>query len=106
MATATATAPGIAVSDAATIHVGSDRYAATVIAATPASVTVQEDSYEATPDSDYFGNQEYTYTRNPDGRTMTFTRRKNGGYILKGADIRANFYVTFGDRSTYFDPSF
>lgn len=104
--TATATSAPVTVGDAATVHIGSDRYAATVVAATPSAVTVQDDTYKAQPDSDYFGNQKYDYFPNPDGRTWTFTRRKNGAFVLKGSAARNGIGVSIGSRETYFDPSF
>lgn len=104
--TATATSAPATVGEAATVHIGSDRYGATVVSATPSAVTVQEDTYKAQPDSDYFGNQKFDHFPNPDGRSWTFTRRKNGAFVLKGDSARSGIGVSVGHRDTYFDPSF
>lgn len=105
--TATATAPAPAtVGQAATVYIGSDRYAATVVEATASKVVVQEDTYKAQAGSDYFGDQKYDYFPNPDGRTWTFTLRKNGAFVIKGGNLRSGIGVSVGSRETYFDPSF
>lgn len=64
--------------------VGSDRYPCTVIAVSPSGyrVTVQEDRVTVyTPFPDCSGDE---FERNPQGRTMVFTRRQNGRYRQTG----------------------
>lgn len=105
-ATATTTAPITVVGEAATVYIGSDRYAATVVSVSPSKVIVQEDTYKAQEGSDYFGDQKYDYFSNPDGRTWTFTLRKNGAFVIKGGNLRSGIGVSVGSRETYFNPSF
>ena len=61
-----------------TVSVGSDRYGATVVEVSPKRIVVQYDDARQT--GDYYGNQQWEHTRNPNGRTVTFTLR-----TLKGA---------------------
>lgn len=89
------------VGDGATYNVGSDRYAATVIKVTPRTVTIQDDIAKATLDSNYFGDQKYTYTPDPSGGTnVARWSPKRGWRIGKYTG------VGFGHRSQWQNPSF
>jgi hypothetical protein len=71
----------------ATIQVGSDRYAATVVVVANNGRTV-------------------TAAHQGSGRTSTFTLRHNGRFVLKGAELRANMTLALGVAKTELDPSF
>jgi hypothetical protein len=91
----------INVGDGATYSVGSDRYPATVIAKTAKTLTFQSDDYRATPESNYYGLQSYTFSPNPNGalyKARWSTVR--GGWVSKGFRFRV------GHRGAYQNPSF
>jgi hypothetical protein len=64
-------------------------------------VVLQADNYEKVADYDYFANQHYTYTPNPDGHTVEATFRKDG--TLKSTTGRT---YALGFRRQYQDPHF
>lgn len=92
------------VGDGATMHLYSDAHAGTIIKAGKSSVVWQRDKAEllngaesGEPDALKFhvggfaahceGRQRYAYERNENGETITFSRRKNGRWIRKGATM-------------------
>jgi len=92
----------------ATVSCGSDRYGCTVIAATAKRVVVQYDDARQT--GDYYGHQRWEHTRDPNGRTVTFTLRTlKGGRLCwaeEGRSWRDSARLSVGVRETYQDPSF
>lgn len=90
------------VGQGATVGIGSDRYAATVIAVSPSGhkVTVQYDKATRTDNRGLDEWQEYTYEADPHGTIQVFYRNQRGHY-------RASSYrLSLGVRSAYLDPSF
>jgi hypothetical protein len=69
------------------------------------TIVVQADEYHPAPGHDYYSNQKYTYTRNPQGHTKTFTLRKNGRWVAKGDSIKGRG-LGLGFRRHYSDPHF
>lgn len=101
--------PVLNVGDGVTMNIGSDRYPATVIAVSKSGrkVTVQHDTATATEDSNYYGDQSYTYEANPNGRIAEFSYRTSAkGFVQKGEAI--SYYATClsQGRRRYSDPSF
>tara|TARA_R100001510_G_scaffold48859_1_gene46917 strand:+ start:466 stop:786 length:321 start_codon:yes stop_codon:yes gene_type:complete len=95
------------VGDGATIFVGSDRYAATVVevSKTGHRVIVQRDSATLVG-GNFFGTvQEHEFRRNPDGKKTTFTRRRDGGYREQGCHYNGARFLGAG-RDQYRDPHF
>lgn len=92
----------------ATIGIGSDCYPATVIevSANGKTIKVQRDNYTPSAGYDYFGNQVHTFSMNPDGITEVWTLRNHGRYVRKGDKKGNGFYISFGARRAYSDPSF
>jgi len=82
--------------------VGTDRYAATVVARTPATITIQVDEARNVAT---WPEQDWRFSRNEDGRRQTFTRRKDGAYLAKGAKSRGEGFLRIG-RNQYLDPHF
>lgn len=92
--------PGLA----ATYRIGSDRYAATVIAVSPTAkkATVQLDHATRTDANGMSESQSYTYTRDPKGAVHVFYRGADGAY----RDRKRGGSCTFGVRRHYHDFSF
>lgn len=90
------------VGQGATVGVGTDRYAATVIAVSPSGhkVTVQYDKATRTDKNGYCGPQEYTYEPDPSGAIQAFHRNQMGHYR------QSSYRLSLGVRSAYSDPSF
>ena len=105
---ATDFASQVKVGDGATVLYYTDRRAATVVDVrnNGKTVTVQEDTATRTDGLGMTDAQTYEYTRNLDGRTMTFTLRKNGRYVRKGDTMRGGLAVRLGVRNHYHDYSF
>lgn len=89
----------VKVGDGMTDNIGSDRYAVTVIARTPATITVQRDE---TCNVAVWPAQEWISLPNPQGGTEKFTRRKDGRFRPQGC---SHGLLTVG-RNHYSDPSF
>ena len=89
----------------ATLGVGSDRYPYTILTRTERKITAQKDSFRAAPGSDYFGEQKWDITPNPNAEIETFTLRKNGKWIKVG-DSMKGCRLNPGNRSAYKDPCF
>lgn len=89
--------------------VGSDSYPYTVIKiqSNGNEIHAQRDISTPTEDSEYYGNQSYTYTPDPESDIEIFTLRKNGYFVKKGKPL--NYYwdsICLGTRRYYRDPSF
>jgi len=83
----------------ATILSWSDRRAATIIAMTPKTVTVQEDISTRTDNNGMSESQEYAYTVDPTGPRYTFRLTKRGWRC-------SGYGLAIGARRTYHDYSF
>jgi hypothetical protein len=89
------------IGDGACYSVGSDRYPATVISKTTRTITVQNDNFTVAREHNYFGAQDYDFTPNPTGHTMTARwSDKRGGFMSGGRKIHV------GARGAYQNPSF
>lgn len=88
---------------AATIRVGTDCHAATVIAVSTNGrvISVQRDKATRTDRNGQSEEQSYTYTRDPVGEIERFYRRTDGSYRQ-----RSGVRLTLGERREYCDPSF
>jgi hypothetical protein len=89
----------INIGDGATLHVGSDCYPLTVVAKTKRSVRLQRDEFTAAEGHNYYGEQKYTYTPNPNG-AQVIARMTKRGWRSGGSP------VSFAGRRAYQDPSF
>ena len=103
----------VKVGDGASAGFGSDSYPYTVIEVNPTgkTIVVQNDSAHATKDSEYYGNQDYTYSRNTTSPKVTYTwRKRHGCYYPKGCTAprrgggSGGLYI--GERRYYQDPSY
>ena len=88
------------VGQGATIHIGSDSYACTVIAETRCTVTVREDSAIVVSGHAHAGDAVYRFESNADGCEWKFRQTKNGWKDVSGARL------TIGNRHEYRNPSF
>lgn len=79
-----------------------DYYPFEVIKISPSgkTITIRRMDAEPAEGHDYFGNQQYTYTPNPDGATHTVRFTKQGYKTPEGMRIY------FGRARRYEDPSF
>lgn len=101
----------IAIGTGATVTVYTDRYAATVIASTPSTVTLRKDKAIRIDDNGMSECQDYRYEPDPNGTITKATRRTlpNGEVIWKTVGVATTERggrVTFGERRTYHDFSF
>ncbi len=88
----------------ATICYVNDRYPATIIQLIGLkTVVVQEDRYRRTDSNGLSEDQSYDYKPNPSGMKRTFTLRKSGRWVEKGADMRGTG-LRIGEREAYRDP--
>lgn len=85
------------VGDGGTILKGSDRYPFTIIESKKNTIkmTVQEDISIKDKNYDYYGNQIYSFERNPNGKTYIVKLNKNGQWIANG------MVFVMGPRSRY-----
>ncbi len=93
----------------ATSGYGADCYPHTIIAISKSGkeITVQADLHHPIAEGfDYYSNQKYTYTPDPNGSTRVYTLRKNGRWILKGESLKNGGRLGIGHRRYYQDPSF
>jgi hypothetical protein len=97
----------INIGSGATIGIGSDCYAATVVAVSASGrvVTVQGDHAVPTNLNGPSEYQTYEYAQNPSGRVQKFSLRKNGRWALVGTK-GACYRLHIGSRRSYRDPSF
>lgn len=88
------------VGDGASLRVGSDSYAYTVVSVTPSGKTVklQKDTATLVKTSNPYVDQVYTYQADPDGVVITARLGKRGW--------KANGNRVAGYRREYQDPSF
>ena len=96
------------VGQGATLLLWSDRKPATVVAVSRSGlkVTVQEDRATRTDENGMSESQSYTYERDPEGWTYTFTLRKNGSWVEEGSKMRSGTRLALGRREKYYDFSF
>lgn len=88
----------------ATAGIGSDSYPYTVVEVrSPKTIVVQADSYKPAEHHDYYANQEYVYSPNPDAGKEVYTLRKDGRWRKKGSQYQT---LTLGFRRHYHDPHF
>lgn len=100
----------INVGDGATLLMYTDCHACTVIEVLHfksgpkkgqvKGVVVQSDTATPTPEYDYFSNQSYLFTPNPNGEKDTVTRCKNGKWTGRNGNYGLGF------RREYRDPHF
>lgn len=90
----------------ATILMFSDRYAATVTEVNGKRVIVQQDTATRTDNNGMSDSQSYEYVPNPLGQYWVFTMRKNGRYVVEGADMRNGVILVIGHRDHYHDFGF
>lgn len=93
------------VGEGATVCFYSDRCAGTIVARNGRTLTWQADKATRTDDLGMSDAQSYTYERDPQGRTMEFTMRKNGRWVCAGEPMRGGTGLAAG-RFHYFDYSF
>ena len=90
-----------------TIGIGSDCYPATIIEVSNnlKKVVLRHDTADPAEGFEYYGNQVYDITPNPDGAIETWTYRKRGVWAqLRSA--KAIGFLSFKGRRKYSDPSF
>lgn len=96
----------VKVGDPATVCYWSDRDPATVIEVKGKRVIVQLDSWKVVSGHINDGSAEYEYERNPEGRIMVFSLRKNGRLVARGGNARSGTGLGLGYRRHYYDPHF
>jgi hypothetical protein len=89
----------------ATLGVGSDCYPYTILTQTERKITAQRDNFRAAEGSDWYSNQKWDITPNPNATVETFTLRKNGKWSKVG-DSMNGCHLCPGHRRVYQDPSF
>lgn len=89
-----------------TYYCGSDRYPYEIFEINGDRLWIRE--LDATPADgfDYYSNQVYNYSSNPNGRMIELSKRKDGIYRPVGSKIRDPKYFYFGYANYYSDPSF
>lgn len=95
----------------ATITIGSDSYAATIIGIykNGREVEVQRDTAKIVSGSRLDGTAEYIYEKNPLYPMEVYTMRKTKHGVLwspRGVSSRHGPHLTIGVRESYYDPSF
>ena len=92
----------------ATIGIGSDSYPALVtrVSDSGKTISVVKVRYKPTPGHNYFGNQKYEYSEEPEGAEQVWTFRKNGRWYPKGSSVRSGYGLCLGFRRAYSDPHF
>ena len=115
----------IKVGDGATIVGWSDRHAATVVEVSKngRQVTLQEDkatllngATSGEPDALVVtpggfachteGTQRWGLQRDPEGRRMRFSLRKNGAWVMVGESLKGGQRARIGERHHYYDFNF
>lgn len=86
----------------ATIQIGSDRIAGTIIQATPKRIVIQEDKKTRIDNNGMSEMQEYKYDRDPNGSFYVATLRKDGRYRVSFSKMLVSLNV----RYAYYDFSF
>jgi hypothetical protein len=93
------------VGDGATEGLGSDRYPYTIIEViSPRKIVVQEDHAEFKGKTLLSELQHWVFTRNPEGRKVTLTLRKDGRWRRVGKSSQRSSSFSIGHRSRYRDP--
>lgn len=98
--------PNAEVGMPATVCFHSDNLPATVIevAGEGKRIKVQEDNAERMDSNGMSEAQEYSYTRNPDGRIFEASfRKKIGRYVVKGDGVRNGTRIFVGRRRKFHD---
>lgn len=92
------------IGEGATVRVGSDAYPYTIIDISDSGKTIylREDKVERIDNNGMSELQEYNYFRNPEGKEIKATRRKNGSWKTTGN----NCPVSIGIRCRFYDFSF
>lgn len=94
----------LSVGDGVTYHIGTDRYSYTVISVSPSGkkAVIQADSFTMNKAGDWFGNQIWDITPNPNGEkmTITLTAKKVGDKVV------TRWGNVSKGRSVYQDPHF
>ena len=92
------------VGDGVSIAYGSDSEPYTIIDVNKSGtkIAIQRDNAEPADGYDYYSNQVYNYTRNPNGKIEYASLRKNGMYKI----IHSNTKVHRVGRKKYQNPSF
>lgn len=88
----------------ATIQIGSDRVAATVVQVTHNAkrIVLQEDTATRIDQNGMSESQQYTYQTNTNGQLWYASKRKDGRWRISGGRMP----VSLGARSYYYDFSF
>lgn len=82
-----------------------DRHAYTVIeVVNPKCIVVQQDTARRTDKNGMSDSQSWEFERNPNGRRVTLTLRKNGDWRETGTRSGGTFLI--GERMEYYDYSF
>lgn len=89
------------IGDGATILSYTDRHAATVVAKTRCTITVQQDTAVRIDRRGLSENQDYWFSPDPEGRTVTYRVTKRG---LVSSQTGCG--VIIGTRDEYYDFSF
>lgn len=85
---------------------GSDCYPYTIVEVkSKTRIVLQEDTAFVGEGHDFFENQVWEFSRNPDTPKIEVSRRKNGRWVEVGVDVDCNGYV-IGQRRRYIDPHF
>jgi hypothetical protein len=91
----------------ATMGIGSDCYPYTIVEIlSDKRIAVTADISTPTGKHDYFRNQDYDYTSNPDGVKEIYTLRKNGRWVREGETMHSGRCLHIGSRRRYDDPHF
>jgi len=92
------------IGEGATVSVGSDSYPYTIIDISDSgkTITLREDRVERTDRNGMSEIQEYNYFRDPNGKVVKATKRKNGSWKT----TKDNCLVSIGIRRRYYDFSF
>ena len=86
---------------------GSDCYPYTVVEIIrDKRIAVVEDLHKPAEGFDYYSNQVYTYSQNPEGTKEIYRLRKNGRWVRDGQPMRGGSTISLGHRRYYQDPSF
>lgn len=94
----------------ATMQVGSDSYACTIVAyhppkgGKPARVVIQRDATRVTTDER--GKEMVEYLPRPTAECESFTLRKSGSWVHEGQAMHNGRRLAVGKRYSYRDPSF
>lgn len=92
----------------ATLLLWTDRHAGTITEVSEDKKTIKwkADKVSRVDNNGMSDSQDYSYEPNPDAKAMTFTLRKNGKYVVKGAPMKQGMVLSVGHRSEYYDYTF